>query len=407
MESFIEAVLLISLALLLYTYAGYPVLLWVIGRLKAPMKTVPGEPLEWPTVTVIISAYNEEAVIGRRIQNLLEQDYPREQVEILIGSDGSTDATCDIVARYRFAGAQLAAFSARRGKANVLNDLVARAGGEYVVFTDAATVFYPQALKALMTGFRRYPTASVIVGQLEMRSSHNSRNLDGLYWRYELFLKRFESMIGAGLGASGTIYAIRRRDYCPLPPDTIADDLLEPLLIRLRTKGDTVSHDEARAWQPIPARVADEFHRRVRSGSGIAHVLREARRVLLPQWGLVSLALWSHKALRLLGPWLLLAAAAGNMWLLMFPFYRQMFILQALFYGAALSAGWLRPVPLLGKAAVAARYFVVLNAALAVGSLKFLLGMAQPTWDRTRRPEEAPLRTEAWPDAAEEQRPAA
>jgi cellulose synthase/poly-beta-1,6-N-acetylglucosamine synthase-like glycosyltransferase len=400
-----------AIGLLVYTYAGYPVLLWLLSRFKAPLKTECGAPMPWPSLTVVISAYNEEAVIGRRIQNLLDQDYPSEQREILIGSDGSTDATCQIVASYRPAGVQLAAFPTRRGKASVLNDLVRLAGGEFVVFTDAATVFYPDALKQLVMGFSRYPSGAVIVGELEMRSSRTSRNLDGWYWRYEMFLKELESRIGAGLGASGTIYAVRRHDYCPLPPDTIVDDLLEPLLIRIRTKGHVVQCGAARAWQYIAERVTDEFHRRVRSGAGISHVLRHAWPLLLPRRGVVAVALWSHKALRLLSPWLLLASFAGSAVLLESPVYRWLFVAQAIFYGAALCAGTLRTVPILGKTAVGARYFVVLNAALALGFLKYLFGMAGPTWNRTKRPQER-IRTElrehtVLPDDVEKERPAA
>jgi cellulose synthase/poly-beta-1,6-N-acetylglucosamine synthase-like glycosyltransferase len=397
---------------LVYTYVGYPALLWAMSRLRGSLKVQHGTESRWPSLTVVISAYNEEAVIARRIQNLLDQDYPREQLEILIGSDGSSDATCQIVASYRSTGVQLAAFPSRRGKASVLNDLVKLAGGDFVVFTDAATVFYPDALKKLVTGFWRYPTASVIVGELEMRLSPSSRNLDGWYWRYELCLKELESRIGAGLGASGTIYAVRRRDYCPLPPDTIADDLLEPLLVRLHTNGHVVQYGSARAWQLIAERVADEFHRRVRSGAGIVHVLRHAWRLLLPQRGVVALALWSHKAFRILAPWMLLTSFAGTVVLLESPFYQWLFVLQLLFYGVALCAGWLRALPIIGKAAIGVRYFVVLNAALALGTLKFLFGRAGPTWNRTKRREDrTPQRvwdsTVLPDDAVQKQRPAA
>lgn len=389
MDDLFQALLWLSLALLAYTYVGYPVVLWVLSRLLSPLKEQFGTAsLEWPTVSVVISAYNEEAVIGRRIQNLLEQDYPSERVQIFIGSDGSTDGTCDVVSRYRPFGVQLLSCPVRRGKASVLNDLVARSKGDFVVFTDAATVFYPDSLKQLMTGFHRYLSASVIVGRLEMRSFHNSRNLDGLYWRYESVLRRLESEIGAGLGASGTIYAIRRGDYCPLPPDTITDDLLEPLLIRLHTRGDVVLHADARASQPIPARVADEFHRRVRYGGGIAHVLCSAWRLLLPQWGVVALALWSHKALRLAGPALLATALISNLWLLDDSFYRLLFVGQTVAYGLGAAAERLASIPFLGKAAHAARYFIVLNTALIVGSLKFAFGLAEPFWNRTERPAE-------------------
>ncbi len=395
---------LLALGLLVYTYLGYPVVLWLVGKLRAPLKTASGGPSRWPTVTVMISAHNEEAVISRRIQNLLEQDYPKDHLQILIGSDGSTDRTNEEVARYRFAKVQLAAFADRRGKASVLNDLVAQATGEYLVFTDAATVFYPDSLTQLMTGFYRYPTAAVIGGELELRSPQTSGNPDGLYWRYEMFLKTIESQVGAGLGASGAIYAIRRKDYQPLPPQTMADDLLEPMLIRLHTKGDVVLHPGARAWQVTPTHVADEFHRRVRTGGGIAHVLVETWRLLLPQWGTVALAYWSHKAFRLLGPWILFTAMAANLWLLNRRVFQALLLMQATVYGLGLAAGRLRVIPVVGKAAIAARYFLLLNAALAVGCLKFLFGMARPTWDRTQRPSEPELKPQ---EAADEQRPAA
>jgi hypothetical protein len=247
-----------------------------------------------------------------------------------------------------------------------------------------------------------------------MRASRRSRNPDGWYWRYEVFLRDLESRIGAGLGVSGAVYALRRRDYCPLPPDTLADDLLEPLLVRLRTNGQVVHYGAARAWQLIPERVTDEFHRRVRCGAGIAHVLRHAWRLLLPHWGVVALALWSHKALRLFAPWLLLTSFAGTAFLSVSPLYRWLFLSQALFYAAALGGEWVRAVPIVGKAAIAARYFAVLNAALALGTLKYLLGMARPTWNRTKRPEEgAPTATEGAntlglpDDVVEKERPAA
>ncbi len=387
---------LLMLGLLLYTYAGYPLLLWVVRTLKAPLKTAPGRPPEWPTVTVLISAYNEEGVIARRIQNLLEQEYPKDCLEVLIGSDGSTDRTADAVAASHGDRVRMISFPVRRGKASVLNDLAARATGEFLVFTDAATMFYPDSLKQLMIGFHRYPSAAVIGGKLELRSPESSRNADGLYWRYEMFLKTAESQIGAGLGASGAIYATRRRDYRPLPPRTMADDLLEPLLIRLHTRGHVVLHAPARAWQLTPLRMADEFHRRVRTGSGIAHVLCETWRLLLPKWGGVAWAYGSHKGLRLLGPWMLLAILIGTLWMVRHPLYQGLFAMQAAAYGAALAAGALTPVPVFGKAAVAARYFVVLNAALAVGALKVLFGTARPIWNRTPRPAEPMAPSAAW-----------
>jgi cellulose synthase/poly-beta-1,6-N-acetylglucosamine synthase-like glycosyltransferase len=360
----------------------------------------------------VISAHNEAAAIGRRIINLLEQTYPQDRLQILIGSDGSTDGTASYLAQHKFPHTQCFAFQERRGKASVLNDLVARATGDFLIFTDATTVFDPNAIKELIIGFATHPDAVVVGGHLDIRSSDPSRNQDGLYWRYEMFLKSHESEAGAALGVSGAIYAIRRKDYQPLPAETMADDLLQPLLIRLRTQGDVVLHHAAKAWVAAPKRVTDEFHRRVRTGAGIAHVLSQTWPLLLPQWGTVALALWSHKALRVAAPWLLCTALIGNLFLLDHALYRLTFAAQLALYTTAMGAGLLRPIPFVGKAAQAARYFLVLNAALAVGVVKFMSGSASPTWNRTQRPAEPVTFPTAWTGlepqpAAREERPAA
>ena len=401
-----------ALGLFGYTYLGYPLVLWIVDKLTSPIRTAPDRPIRWPTVSVVISAHNEAAAIGSRIINLLEQTYPQDRLQILIGSDGSTDGTASYLAQHRFPHTQCIAFPQRRGKASVLNDLVARATGEFLVFTDATTVFDLDAIKQLMVGFATHPSAVVVGGHLDIRSADPSKNQDGLYWRYEMFLKSHESRAGAALGVSGAIYAIRRTDYQPLPAQTMADDLLEPLLIRLRTQGDVVLHQAAKAWVAAPKRVTDEFHRRVRTGAGIVHVLSQTWPLLLPQWGKVALALWSHKALRVAAPWLLCTAMVGNLWLLDHALYRVTFAAQLALYASAMGAGLLRPIPFVGKAAQAARYFLVLNAALAVGVVKFMFGSATPTWNRTQRPAEPVAFPSAWTaleteQAAHEERPAA
>jgi len=411
-DAVVAVLTMAAMLLLAYTYVGYPALLWLVRKITGPPATDERTPARWPSVTVVISAHNEAAVIGRRIQNLLDQQYPKDRLHILIGLDGSNDGTAEYLARRRFPRTEWLAFPQRRGKASVLNDLVARAKGEYLVFSDAATVFYPDAVRELIGGFVRYPGAAVIGGRLELRSSERSKNLDGLYWRYEMFLKTHESEIGAGLGVSGAIYAVRRAHFQPLPTETMADDLLQPLLIRLRTHGDVVLHMGACAWQLTPQRVTDEFRRRVRTGAGILHALSHARPLLSPGWGTVAVALWSHKVLRLLGPWLLCAALAGSVWLADRPVFLFLLTAQLGLYALSLAAGALTAVPIVGRAGVAARYFVALNAALVLGSWKYFSGTASPAWNRTPRPAEPATTGPVWapsesPDTAREERPAA
>jgi len=375
--------LFISLGLLLYSYIGYPILLWIVSRFHREGPSVHSDFTPWPEVSIIISAHNEEWVIGRRIENLLGLDYPADRLQILIGSDGSTDRTGKIIRKYR--AIDFHDFSLRRGKANVLNDLVARARGAYLVFTDANTFFEPHAVKELIQGFREVPSACAVVGRLEFRTAEGTVNPDSMYWRYETMLKKLESRFGTVLGANGAIYAIKRTRFRPLPSGTIVDDFLIPMLMRLERPGPVIFRPSAKAWEMLPETVQDEFRRRVRIGAGDAHALRHTWRLLLPGQGILALSYWSHKVLRWTGSGLLLVAFTSNLWLLDRPWAAAVFFAQVSFYMFGFGAPLLRRLPWIGRMASGAWYFMVLNAALLIGAVKFLLGRAAPVWKATPR----------------------
>jgi len=375
----------VSFGLLLYAYAGYPALLWTLGRLLPARAAGRGDPERWPDVSILLSAYNEELLIGARIRNLLELDYPAERLEILIGSDGSTDRTNEIVRRSESDRLRLVAFGARRGKASVVNDLTSLARGDIVVLTDANTFFRSDAVRELVRGFRRHPSACVVIGQVEYQSSAASGNLDGMYMRYDAWIQTLESRFGCVVGAHGAIYAFLRERYQPIPSNTLIDDFQIPLRMRLHRGGHTFCVPAARAWERSPERVRDEFRRRVRFGAGGLQALLMTWPLLLPWKGMVALAYASHKVLRWLGPWLMLVGFGANLWLLGVPFYRFLFLCQLACYGLALLAPWVRRVPVVGPAAVALRYFLVLNAALLLGFTEFARGAARPFWSRTPR----------------------
>jgi cellulose synthase/poly-beta-1,6-N-acetylglucosamine synthase-like glycosyltransferase len=341
--------------------------------------------MQWPTISILLSAYNEEEVIGDRIKNLLALNYPSEWLEIMVGSDGSSDRTCEIIKNYQDRGIHLVAFEQRRGKASVVNDLVARARGEIVVLTDANTFFHPEAVRELVKALWNYPLACAVVGRLTLHSSVTGGNLDGVYWRYENFIKSLESCFGIVLGANGAIYAFRREQYDPLPKEAIVDDFLIPMLMRLHSGGRVNFVPEAKAWEKSPERVRDEFRRRVRIGAGDFQALLWTWRLLLPWKGLVSMAYFSHKVLRWLGPWLMIIAFIANVWLLDVPFFQMLFIQQLVFYGLGLSTVFVNRVPILGKVAIGLQYFLVLNAALLLGFLRFALGLTHPFWNTASR----------------------
>jgi len=373
---------LVSFGLLIYTHVGYPALLWLLSRLVPQQDRRSDEPPEWPQVSILVSAYNEEAIIDDRMRNLLELEYPRASLEILVGSDGSSDRTCQIVSQYASHGIRLVAFTQRRGKASVVNDLVAKAKGEFVVLTDANTFFYPDAVRELIRALWRNPLACAVLGRLDLRSSEETGNLDGVYWRYDTFIKTLESHFGSVVGGNGAIYAFPRHRYQPISPEAISnDDFLIPMLIRLHSGGQVFFAPSARAWERSPERVRDEFQRHVRIGAGGLQGILWTWRLLLPWKGMVAVAYLSHKVLRWLGPWFMLVGFVANLWLLDRPFFEALFVGQLVLYGLAAGATLVRHVPILGKVATAARYFFVLNAAVLVGFIRYALGVARPTWD--------------------------
>jgi cellulose synthase/poly-beta-1,6-N-acetylglucosamine synthase-like glycosyltransferase len=371
--------------LLGYSYVGYPILLWLVGLFRREATLVPRDPATWPEVSIVVSAHNEELVIGRRIDNLLALDYPPERLQILIGSDGSTDRTSEIVRLYRRPSIAFHDFALQRGKAQVLNDLVGLARGKFLVFTDANTFFEPAAIKELIRGFREVPSACAVVGRVEMHNAEGAVNPETFYWRYETMLKCLETRLGTVLGANGPIYAIKRAWYCPLPAGTIVDDFLIPMLMRLEHGGAVIFRPSAKAWETVPETVRDEFRRRVRIGAGDAHALRHTWRLLLPDYGMLAFSYWSHKVLRWMGPVLLLTMFLSTLWLVDRPLGCALLIAQLVLCAVGFASPWLQGIPIVGRVATGVWFFMVLNAALLVGTVKYVSGRAAPVWQRTSR----------------------
>jgi cellulose synthase/poly-beta-1,6-N-acetylglucosamine synthase-like glycosyltransferase len=374
-----------SLGLLGYSYVGYPVILWFFSRFRQEDLAVRADPAVWPQVSICIAAHNEEAVIGRRIENLLALEYPPERMQILIGSDGSTDRTSEIVRLYRRPRIVFHDFALQRGKAEVLNDLVAVARGKFIVFTDAKTLFEPDAVKELIRGFRLTPRACAVVGKLECRTAEGAVTPDNFYWRYETLLKTLESRFGTVLGAHGEIYAIKRSWFRALPPGTIVDDFLIAMLMRVERGGAVVFRPTAKAWETVPETVRDEFRRRVRIGAGDAHALRHTWALLSPRHGMLALSYWSHKMLRWMGPALIVTAFVANLWLVAYPWARALLIAHVAFYGFGFASRWLRNMPILRPLATAVWDVMTLNAALVMGMLEYVTGRAASVSQRMPR----------------------
>lgn len=382
----------VALGLPFYSYVAYPVMLFLLAAMVQTVRDAlyvvrrrerrrrTSAP---PRVSVIVAAYNEEAVIGRTLRACLEADYPRDRLEILVGVDGATDRTAELARRAGGDAVHVLEFDRRRGKAAVLADCAAEASGDILVLTDANTRLAPDALIRLTRHFDDERVGAVC-GELRLAGPDGAPGDEGLYWRYEVVLKMLESRLNAVLGANGALYAVRRDLFPALRPDVITDDFVVPMKVRAR--GRRVVYDpEAVAFEETPGRMRDEFRRRLRIGAGNWQALRLCAALLLPWKGPVAIAFWSHKVLRWCTPFLLPVALAANALLLHEPFWRVVFALQCAFYGAAAIGFALSRLGVRGGPFRLAAYFVAINAALGLGMVRGVLHVQRAAWDRTAR----------------------
>lgn len=382
----------LSVFLIVYTNFLYPGLVFILLLVFDFKKSlaflfkkvdwrIHEEKIFYPKVSIAVPAYNEGRVIEEKIRNFLSLDYPKEQLEMLIGSDGSTDDTEEKVMSSHQSNVRLLKFP-RRGKAGTINDLIKEARGEIVILSDAAAMLSPDSVKKLTRHFGSSDVGCVR-GEIRMESEEGAREED-LYMRFETLLKYGENKLGIVLGASGAIYALRKELFDPLPENTINDDFLIPM--RIVERGYKVMYDsQAQAYEKPPKGLKVEFHRRVRIGAGAPQLLRLTWRLLDPRKGLVAFTYFSHKILRWLCPYLLIAAFLSNLALFDAKLYRWMFGLQLVFY-ILVFIGYLRkdkPKP--GRFFSMPFYFVYFNLALLAGNLSCLKGTKRVGWERTER----------------------
>ena len=372
-------------ALILYTYIVYPVLLIALAALRrgiiAPRDV---KDADLPYVSVLIVAHNEESVIRERIENLLELDYPKDKLELVIASDASRDRTVDIVSEYSERAVRLIAFTARTGKAAVLDSVIPQLKGSIAVLSDANTMMEPSAVRRLVRWFQN-PKVGVVCGKLVLTDPATGTNVDSLYWRFETLLKRSEGKLGALLGANGGIYAIRRSVFQGVTHDTIVDDFVIPLLARVRTGCAIIYDESAIAYEETPPEIAVEFRRRARIGAGGFQSIAVLWPLLDPRKGWIALTFASHKVLRWLCPFFLLGLAASNLVLVNNGIYGVSLVVGIVLAGVALLGQYLSLGSSAGRVLRLTTMFATMNAALLVGFFRWASGRQRAAWDRTAR----------------------
>jgi cellulose synthase/poly-beta-1,6-N-acetylglucosamine synthase-like glycosyltransferase len=307
----------------------------------------------------------------------------------VIASDGSSDATAEIVRSYANRGVRLLDFHPRRGKASVLNDAIDQLTGEIVILSDANTYTDAGAARSLARWFAD-KSVGAVCGRLILLDAKSGRNVDGAYWQYETFLKKKEGTLGALLGSNGAIYAIRRKCFVKIPADTIVDDFVIPLLAKLKNGCRIIYDTEATATEETAPDVASEFRRRARIGAGGWQAIGMLWPLLNPRHGWVAFTFFSHKVLRWLCPMFLIGALVANVALCGSPAYLPLLAGQICFYALAW-LGSVLPTSLPGSRVLRLiTMFVSMNAALFVGFIRWCCGSQRAAWHRTRRAAEAP-----------------
>jgi poly-beta-1,6-N-acetyl-D-glucosamine synthase len=365
----------VCVALILYPYLLYPLLLAALARLR-PRQVKRG--MYGPrTVSIVICAYNEEKTIDRRLRELtgILQGTGIEG-EIIVVSDGSTDQTATLARALDPRFVRVLELPARSGKAVALSRGVDLARNAIVVFADVRQSWAPDALELLLENFAD-PKVGAVSGNLVVVSGPGPMSGVGIYWRYEKWLRRLESAIGSQVGVTGAISAVRRELFRPIPAGTVLDDVYWPIGVALQ--GYRVVHDSAAlAYDRLPDRPRDEFRRKVRTLAGNFQLMMRLPRALVPWRNSIWLRLVSHKLLRLVVPWALLWLAACSA------------ILPGLLYvcaGAAQVAVYLLALVGLvtnrgGRLTMASASFVMLNAAAWSAFWVWVAGRAGHSWQK-------------------------
>ncbi len=365
-----------ALALVVYTFVGYPAWICFCSRLLS--RGWRQEPIS-PTVSIVLAVHNGATLARRQISRLLSLDYPSNLLNIIVVSDGSTDGTDEILRSIRHPAVKVILWQERRGKAAAVNAGLQSAKGEVVLFVDIRPRPARNSLRLLISNFAD-PHVGCVTGDLVLRHEGHTAGAEavgGLYWQYEQWIRKCESQVDSPLGVYGGFYAVRRELTRPLPEATILDDMLQPLSV-IRQGYRSVIDVRARVYDVWPKSLQVEFNRKVRTLAGNFQLLQLAP-WLLSRENRLRFELVSHKLLRLLVPVLLLVMLGSSA--VLAPrsrSYALAFALQLLLYMMACVGAW-GGLSIAARIGGAARAFCMMNMAVVVGFYTFVSNRG-PLW---------------------------
>jgi len=389
-----EIVFWMSAVALLYTYAGYPLLLFIVSGLR-PRAVRRGA--FTPAVSVIITAYNEERDVAAKLENTLALDYPSELLEIIVASDCSTDRTDEIVRTFAAKGVKLVRQTDRLGKTAAQNAAVEQSRGEIILFSDATSLYEPDVVRQILPSFAD-PTVGCVAGRLVYVDPSDSRVGRGAqsYWSYETFLKKHESRACSLIGASGCLYAVRHSAYIPLYHEACSDFIIATKMVEQGLRA--VYEPNAVCTEETNRRSDKEMKMRVRVIAQTLTDLWRHRAMLSPvKSGFYAVELFSHKVMRYFVPFFLIAILAASAFLARGSnSYLVMTLAQLACYLSAFAALALERAGVRNRVLALPQYFLLANVASLIAFYKFLRGERYASWEpiRERVPPRAIKRTE-------------
>jgi poly-beta-1,6-N-acetyl-D-glucosamine synthase len=374
-----------------YTYIGYGMLVSILAKLKTArnrFKSVPDA--ELPGVTLVIAAYNEENFVAEKITNSLALDYPRGKLHLLLVTDGSTDRTAEIVKEYP----QVRHFheSARKGKIHAVNRVMKHVSTPITVFCDANTFLNKEAIRNIVRHYQD-PSIGGVAGEkriFKKESDNASGSGEGIYWKYESYLKRKDAELYSIVGAAGELFSLRTELFEPPEESMIIEDFY--ISMRITAQGYRFAYEpEAYATETASASVEEEWKRKVRIAAGGFQAMQRLSYLLNPfRFGILSFQYISHRVLRwTLAPLALPLILIANV-VLAFTgsvFYQAVLVLHAFFYFFAFAGYLLRNKTISIPGFFVPYYFVVMNLAVYAGFMRHIRGRQSVVWERAKRAE--------------------
>ena len=380
-----------------YTYIGYPI---ILGLLSIFIRRVNYSEGYFPSVSLLIPAYNEATIIAKKIENSLEIDYPEGKIQILVAADGSDDDTPDIVAKYKDQGIELNFIPERLGKMAAINRAVEKCRGEIIVFSDANNFYDRDAIQKLIAPFQNPDVGSTTGAKFIIEEDRSLSASEGMYWKYESLIKKFETDLGSCITSVGEILAVRNSLFKQAPEGTINDDRV--IILDLIKQGyDNIYVPEARSLEYVSPSAKDEITRRKRISAGSFQVIFAGGRYLPTNRPLEVWKILSHKYFRSFLPFAMILSFVTNLllvvnpplsestsiWQMGYPVNWIFFVVQLAFYGIGFLGNWVELPGKLGKLLYLPTFLLNSNYALLAGLINYLKRSDYHLWERVARTE--------------------